>query len=206
MAAGQERRAMRCPYCNSEQGAGSASCSKCSFPFQEPEKQASFLQRKIRLAEAEESNTLELIGKSKYIIYAVALLIAIQTINIFSLLEAGGLLITIGIFSALLCCGMICLGLDMEKHPMRNAVLGLFGTFLAMSANKLGTLLFGDGEFIELLQTIGGDFIGWAAILVMIFCIYAAASYESRQNEVLRLKRLLALYDGTSSHSDSKRP
>lgn len=139
MAAGQGRRAMRCPYCNSEQGAGSASCSKCSFPFQEPEKQASFLQRKIRLAEAEESNTLELIGKSKYIIYAVALLIAIQTINIFSLLEAGGgLLITIGIFSALLCCGMICLCLDMERHPMRNAVLGLFGTFLAMSANKLG--------------------------------------------------------------------
>ena len=148
---------------------------------------------------------MELIGKSKYIIYAVALLIAIQTINIFSLLEAGGLLITIGIFSALLCCGMICLGLDMEKHPMRNAVLGLFGTFLAMSINKLGTLLFGDGEFIELLQTIGGDFIGWAAILVMIFCIYAAASYESRQNEVLRLKKLLATDDGTAFRSGIRR-
>lgn len=196
---------MRCPYCNSEQGAGSVSCSKCSFPFQEPEKQSSFLQQKIRLAETEESDTLELIGKSKYIIYAVALLIAIQTINIFPLLWYGdGLLITIGVLSTLLCCGLIYLGMDTEKHPMRNAVLGLFGTFLAMTANELVTLLVWGGDFIEILQTIGGGFIGWAAILVMIFCIYVAASYESKQNEVRRLKKLLAIYDGTSSQSGVK--
>ena len=97
------------------------------------------------------------------------------------------------------------LGLDMERHPMRNAVIGVIRDISGHTANKLGTLLLWGGNLIEILQTTGGGFIGCAAISVMAFCIYAA-SYERRQNEVLRLKRLLALYDGTSSHSDSKRP
>lgn len=97
------------------------------------------------------------------------------------------------------------LGLDMERHPMRNAVIGVIRDISGHAANKLGTLLLWGGNLIEILQTTGGGFIGCAAISAMAFCIYAAASYERRQNEVLRLKKLLATDDGTASCSGIRR-
>ena len=96
------------------------------------------------------------------------------------------------------------LGLDMERHPMRNAVIGVIRDISGHAANKLGTLLLWGGNLIEILQTTGGGFIGCAAISVMAFCIYAA-SYERRQNEVLRLKKLLATDDGTAFRSGIRR-
>lgn len=87
---------------------------------------------------------------------------------------------------------------------MRNAVIGVIRDISGHTANKLGTLLLWGGNLIEILQTTGGGFIGCAAISVMVFCIYAA-SYERRQNEVLRLKKLLATDDGTAFRSGIRR-
>ena len=61
------------------------------------------------------------------------------------------------------------LGSDVERHPMRDSVIGLIATFLI----------------------IGGDIIGWVATLVMIFCVYSAVVYERKRKEVARLQTIL---------------
>ena len=58
----------------------------------------------------------------------------------------------IGIVSILVCCGLVYLGSDVERHPMRDSVIGLIATFLI----------------------IGGDIISWVAMAVMAFCIHSA--------------------------------
>lgn len=75
----------------------------------------------------------------------------------------------IGIVSLLVSCGLIYLGTDVEKHPMRDSVLGLIATFLIM----------------------GGGIIGWIAMLVMAFCIYSAVVCERKHHEVVRLRTML---------------
>ena len=148
---------MKCPCCNSEQEANAAICPVCSFPLAaDIEKQRQFLQRKVIVAETEQSDALELVGKSKYI-------------PVFW--KAGGTVqgIVLGIVSVLVCCGLVYLGRDIEKHPMRNAIIGLIATFLIM----------------------GGGIIGWVATLVMIFCVYSAVVYERKRKEVTRLQTIL---------------
>lgn len=161
---------MKCPCCNSEQEANAAICPVCSFPLAaDIEKQRQFLQRKVIVAETEQSDALELVGKSKYILYFAAALTAVRAISVFW--KAGGTVpgIVLGIVSVLVCCGLVYLGRDIEKHPMRNAIIGLIATFLIM----------------------GGGIIGWVATLVMIFCVYSAVVYERKRKEVTRLQTIL---------------
>lgn len=161
---------MKCPYCNSEEGSSSTACSACGFPFHEDtEKQRQFLQLRIIAAETEQSNALELVGKSKYIFYFSAALTAIRTVSVFWKLGDTAWGIAIGVVSILVCCGLVYLGSDVEKHPMRDSVIGLIATFLIM----------------------GGGIIGWVAMLVMAFCIYSAVVYERKCNEVVRLRTML---------------
>lgn len=161
---------MKCPYCNSEEGSSSTACSACGFPFHEDtEKQRQFLQLKIIAAETEQSDALELVGKSKYIFYFSAALTAIRTVSVFWKLGDTAWGIAIGVVSILVCCGLVYLGSDVEKHPMRDSVIGLIATFLIM----------------------GGGIIGWVAMLVMAFCIYSAVVYERKCNEVVRLRTML---------------
>lgn len=57
------------------------------------------------------------------------------------------------------------LGSDVERHPMRDSVIGLIATFLI----------------------IGGDIIGWVAIVVMVFCIHSAvvcARCSKKRNKI----------------------
>ena len=80
---------MKCPCCNSEQETNAAICPACSFPLAaDIEKQRQFLQRKVIVAETEQSDALELVGKSKYILYFAAALTAIRAISVFW--KAGG--------------------------------------------------------------------------------------------------------------------
>lgn len=161
---------MKCPYCNSEEGSSSTACSACGFPFQEDtEKRRRFLQLKIIAAETEQSDALELVGKSKYIFYFAAALTFIRAVSVFWKLGDTAWSISIGVVSILVSCGLIYLGMDVEKHPMRDSVIGLIATFLIM----------------------GGGIIGWIAMAVMAFCIYSAVVCERKRREVERLRTLL---------------
>ena len=161
---------MKCPYCNSDQSANTVICPACGFPFQEDtEKRRRFLQLKIIAAETEQSDALELVGKSKYIFYFAAALTFICAVSVFWKLGDPAWGISIGIVSLLVSCGLIYLGTDVEKHPMRDSVLGLIATFLIM----------------------GGGIIGWVAMLVMAFCIYSAVVCERKHHEVVRLRTML---------------
>lgn len=75
----------------------------------------------------------------------------------------------IGIVSLLVCCGLAYLGSDVERHPMRDSVIGLIATFLITS----------------------GDIISWVAMAVMAFCIHSAVVCERKHHEVVRLRTML---------------
>ena len=75
---------MKCPCCNSEQEANAAICPACSFPLAaDIEKQRQFLQRKVIVAETEQSD----IAKAGGGVFSFSLIILINMAVILGLAE-----------------------------------------------------------------------------------------------------------------------
>ncbi len=153
---------MKCTCCEYEVAQNTASCPQCGYPITgDTETQRQFLYRKLVGMKTEADDSLELVGKAKYVMYIVAVLTAISALRLILGAHGDLLWLSVGIVYALIAGALAFLGFRVEKNPMTNIIIGFVLTFLS----------------------IGGGLIGWISLLAMIFCLYSAVVYQRKQKQ-----------------------
>lgn len=161
---------MKCTCCEYEIAGNAASCPQCGYPVAgDVEAQRQFLYRKLVGLTTEADDSLELVGKAKYVMYAVAILTAISALRLILGAQGDPIWLSVGIVYALIAGALAFLGFRVEKNPMTYIIVGFVLTFLS----------------------IGGGLIGWISLLAMIFCLYSIVVYQRKQKQAAAIQAKL---------------